>query len=222
MSGYIGDAGEFFVASELSRRGWKCSVVKGNVPSADLMVAHPETKESKVIEVKSFGGKGSSVSWTIKTIPDVANLIYVLVDFRKSFSEHWPTTKNDTKRPHIYVLTIEEMKKIWNDKHGIHGNGGVRKSSFDPIRDYQEKWGKIFDEDSDLSDGYQNFTMKQLDDFKANKIASRRFANKGKRKDGTWRKGWSQSTWRKKVNDEKAKIKRDWKKKRKKLENESS
>tara|TARA_B100001758_G_C18123468_1_gene460000 strand:- start:72 stop:725 length:654 start_codon:yes stop_codon:yes gene_type:complete len=214
MAGVVGDAGEFFVASEVSRRRWKCSVIKGNVPSADLMVAHPITKESKIIEVKSFAGTGTSVSWTINKLPEVDNLIYTLVDFKGSFDNHWQTKQYDPPRPVVYILTIDEMRDLWKPNHGIQGSAGVRKSSLKPEYDYREKWSKIFDEDSDIPDGYAEHSPKQLDHYRATKIASKKLTDKGKKKDGSYRKGWDQSKWRAEVNNEIKKIKRKWKKER--------
>jgi hypothetical protein len=214
MSGVVGDAGEFFIASELSRRRWKCSVIKGNVPSADLMVAHPITKESKVIEVKSFAGAGKYANWTINELPKVDNLIYALVDFQGSFDNHWQTEKHEPPRPVVYILTIDEMREFWKSNHGHKGSAGVRKTSLQPEYDYREKWSKIFDEDSDMSDGYHNHSLKQLDNYRANSIASRILTAKGKKKDGSYRKGWNQSKWRAEENKLRKKIKNQWKKER--------
>ena len=128
-SGYIGDAAEFFVASECSRRGWKCSVVKGNAPSCDLIVANPDTSEAKVIEVKATTSK-RNVRWNIGYVPDSNDLIYVLVHFKGEFSQHWESESFKPERPEVYILTIQEMKKLWSEDSGSYNNTEMTKEEF--------------------------------------------------------------------------------------------
>ena len=51
--GYAGAAGEYAVASELSRRGWLASVTLANSPEVDVLAWHGETRELVAIQVKT-------------------------------------------------------------------------------------------------------------------------------------------------------------------------
>ena len=73
---------------------------------------------------------------------------------------------------------------------------------------YREKWTKIFDEDSDMGDGFQSKTMKQLDNIRANTIAKRKLNRKGIKKDGTFRKGWNEDRRKAELSKELKKVKK--------------
>ena len=207
-SGYIGDAAEFFVASECSRRGWKCSVVKGNAPSCDLIVANPDTSEAKVIEVKATTSK-TNVRWNIDYVPDSNDLIYVLVHFKGEFSQHWESESFKPERPEVYILTIQEMKKLWSEDSGSYDNPGIKKSSLKPRHPYREKWTKIFDDG--MPDGFSSRSFKaQLWD-KARSEASKELKH-ARNKDGTWRKGYSESVYWTRLNQKAKRIHRRLKK----------
>ena len=195
-SGYIGDAAEFFVASECSRRGWKCSVVKGNAPSCDLIVANPDTSESKVIEVKATTSK-RNVRWNIGYVPDSNDLIYVLVHFKGEFSQHWESESFKPERPEVYILTIQEMKKLWSEDSGSYDNSGIKKSSLKPRHSYREKWSKIFDDG--MPDGFSSRSFNSQLWDKARSEASKELTH-ARKKDGTWRKGFSESIYMTKLN----------------------
>lgn len=52
---HIGNAGEYFVAAELERRGLICAVPMSNVRTFDLLVINPVTLEQRAIQVKTTG-----------------------------------------------------------------------------------------------------------------------------------------------------------------------
>ena len=196
-SGYIGDAAEFFVASECSRRGWKCSVVKGNAPSCDLIVANPDTSEAKVIEVKATTSK-TNIRWNIDYIPDSNDLIYVLVHFTGDFSKHWESKNFVPKRPEVYILSIQEMKSLWSEGGGSFDNSGIKKSSLMKHKNrYREKWSKIFDDG--MPDGYSSRTFNNKLWDKAKSEAAKELTH-ARKKDGTWRKGFNESVYMTKMN----------------------
>jgi len=190
-SGYIGDAAEFFVASECSRRGWKCSVVKGNAPSCDLIVANPDTSEAKVIEVKATTSK-TNVRWNIDYVPDSNDLIYVLVHFKGEFSQHWESESFKPERPEVYILTIQEMKKLWSEDSGSYNNPGIKKSSLKPRHPYREKWTKIFDDG--MPDGFSSRSFKSQLWDRAKSEAAKELKH-SRNKDKSWRKGWDGSVY---------------------------
>ena len=53
-----GVAGEFYVAAQLSQRGWQASVLLGNSRRTDILAHHPETGVSVSIQSKAANGGG--------------------------------------------------------------------------------------------------------------------------------------------------------------------
>jgi len=51
--GLIGAAGEYFVAAELSRRGWLATVTIKNAPGTDVLAQHGATKQVVAIQTKT-------------------------------------------------------------------------------------------------------------------------------------------------------------------------
>jgi len=48
-----GVAGEYFVAAELSRRGWICSITLRNTPDVDILVTNHKASRSATIQCKT-------------------------------------------------------------------------------------------------------------------------------------------------------------------------
>lgn len=59
----IGNAGEYFVAGELERRGFTVAVPMSNVKDFDLLAIHRETQEQFAIQVKTTGYQQKK--WTL-------------------------------------------------------------------------------------------------------------------------------------------------------------
>src|SRR5512132_4098382 len=49
-------AGEYYVAAELSRRGWLATVTVKNAPGTDVLAQDPETKRTVAIQTKTSSG----------------------------------------------------------------------------------------------------------------------------------------------------------------------
>lgn len=93
-------SGQFFVAAELTRRGYRVSFTLGTAPSTDLVAISPKGEQFKV-EVKTKRKEGSS--GLVRTVPKDSNLYYVLVVSRP---------KDDFPPPKFWVLTSREVKAI--------------------------------------------------------------------------------------------------------------
>lgn len=82
--GFRGDAGQFFVAGELSRRGLVAVITLGNCPNTDILCSDAAATKFVHIQVKAFlpggrtcsGGKkseleyGENFFWVLAGIPD--------------------------------------------------------------------------------------------------------------------------------------------------------
>ena len=93
-------SGQFFVAAELTRRGYRVSFTLGTVPSTDLVAISPKGKLIKV-EVKTVRKEGSS--WIVRKVPKDDDLYYVLAVSRP---------KDNFPAPKFWILTSHEIKAI--------------------------------------------------------------------------------------------------------------
>jgi hypothetical protein len=120
--GYRGDAGQFFVAGELSRRGLVAVITLGNCPNTDILCSDADGTRFVHIQVKAFlpgkrtcnvGKKseleyGESFFWVLAGIPDPLTdrpFEYYIIpasemakNMRAEF-QHWVNTPGKTK-PH--------------------------------------------------------------------------------------------------------------------------
>src|SRR5204862_3077508 len=55
-TGLTGAAGEYYVAAELSRRGWPATATITNAPGTDVLAQDPETKRTVAIQTKTSSG----------------------------------------------------------------------------------------------------------------------------------------------------------------------
>jgi hypothetical protein len=53
-----GAAGEFYVAAQLSQRGWAASILLGNAPRTDILAQHAETGTTIGVQSKAANGGG--------------------------------------------------------------------------------------------------------------------------------------------------------------------
>jgi hypothetical protein len=94
LTGLIGAAGEYYVAAELSRRGWLATVTIKNAPGTDVLAQRVHTGAVVAIQTKT-ASRGNNF-WVDKKceVPARAmNEWYVLVDLRA-----------DGDRPKFYVI----------------------------------------------------------------------------------------------------------------------
>ena len=184
MNKKIGEAGEYYVASQLLLRGLNASVLQNGSEKCDILVSDPESSIAKTIEVKST----TTLVWTITNFPKNNNLIYVLVYFPYKPENHFSKINYDPPRPEFYILSIDEVRQFWNDKIGIHGKGGIKRSDLKDSN-YREQWDKIIDNGKES--GYrERRTKRQIRNDKNRSIAFKLANKKARKKNGQFRKGW--------------------------------
>jgi hypothetical protein len=135
-----GVAGEYFVAAELSRRGYIASITLRNTRGIDILASNADASRQVGIQVKSNQSQGRE--WILNQKAEeysARNLYYVFVNLKEP-NEH----------PDFYVVPsesvanqVKEGHEIWLATPGKHGqkhmDSNVRKfRDFDGI--YRERW----------------------------------------------------------------------------------
>lgn len=137
-----GIAGEYFVAAELSRRGYVASLTLRNTRGIDILVSNADATRSVGIQVKTKQGIGADWMLNKKVESDSAeNLFFVFV------------TLNALGAPDYYVVPKGEVARFVSDSHTrwlkTPGRGGrmhvdtpMRKFK-DPDGRYRDKWESL-------------------------------------------------------------------------------
>lgn len=95
---HTGISAEFFVAAELSRRGYNVTFTLGNTKAIDLIIE----RDTKLISIQVKGIKRTkSICWNLKRTSVRAGIIYVFVNL------HADTLLS----PQYFILTSEEVTK---------------------------------------------------------------------------------------------------------------
>lgn len=127
-------AAQFYVAAELTRRGYLVSLTLGNAPVIDLLVVSPNGVSFKV-DVK---GQATRNFWLIKRIKPQNDLFYFLVYLPKNLE----TLK-------FFIFNSEElMKKREEYKEHIEAKSGKYRDELGGINwgtalDFENKWEKL-------------------------------------------------------------------------------
>ena len=138
----VGAAGEYYVLSQLLRRGWIAALAPDGAPNMDIVVTDENNSKLCAIQVKTRRDIGHDKGWHMKRKHETmspADLFYVFVDVGKQPSD--PTT--------CYVLPsqvvadcIRQCHQVWMDTPGkggrSHKDSNVRRlrpdySSIKPI-----------------------------------------------------------------------------------------
>ncbi|MBU3668856.1 MAG: aspartate ammonia-lyase [Candidatus Taylorbacteria bacterium] len=137
---FSGIAGEYFVAAELSRRGYIASITLRNTDGVDVLCANKKTNKSVCIQVKT--NRGSNRTWVMNQKSEsyfAENLFYVFVNL------------NDNKKHPDYFIVpsktaskhITESHSTWlrtpNKKGGAHVDNSMRKFT-DPKEEFLDRW----------------------------------------------------------------------------------
>src|SRR5712692_5203828 len=104
--GLCGMAGEYFVAAELSRRGYVASITLRNTRGIDILASDPDAKRSVGIQVKTT--QASAKKWVLnkKAEQDIAeNLFYVFVNL------------NHGKPPEYHVVPRQDVTNFVREGH---------------------------------------------------------------------------------------------------------
>ena len=115
----IGNAGEYYMASGLSTRGFTTTVTLGRAEKYDLIAINPKGKACK-IQVKTLWGTGNVWRMGIKDGKNPhKDLFYAFVrlnDLKKDAApEYWIFPSK------LVAPYIEEGHKIWKSRKGVDG-----------------------------------------------------------------------------------------------------
>jgi hypothetical protein len=124
-------AGQFYVAYELCRRGYRIALTHGNMPQTDIIATSPKGRSFR-IEVKSMRGKNF---WRYKRRDAEIDLFYVFV-----------LTNEKINPPRVSVLTSEEVMAEYDTYFKAHPNSHQDNqwgTTDTIIRKYVGQWGKL-------------------------------------------------------------------------------
>ncbi|MBI1328228.1 MAG: aspartate ammonia-lyase [Alphaproteobacteria bacterium] len=129
-----GIAGEYFVAAELSRRGYVASLTLKNSKGIDILASDSNATKSVGIQVKTHQGRGKDWILSQKVETDTAsNLFFVFVRL------------NELEAVEYYVVPREDVSRFAADRHRKYlqtkgRNGQQRKDS--SMRKFSDLEGK--------------------------------------------------------------------------------
>ncbi len=136
-----GVAGEYFVAAELSKRGYIASITLKNTRGIDILVSNRNATKSVGIQVKAIK-YATTRSWMLNEKAEnyyADNLFYIFVNL-----------KEKNQRPDFFIVPsrvvakyVKRSHKSWikkrNRKGGEHKSTSLRKF-FDKDEVYLECW----------------------------------------------------------------------------------
>jgi hypothetical protein len=151
-----GVAGEYFVAAELSRRGYIASITLRNTKGIDILASNQEASKSVGIQVKT--SQNSNKEWILsKGAEDYFNdnLFYVFVEL-----------KGEKSRPNFHIVPSETIARRAKEEYDEwialpKSNGEPRKETtmrwfVDYEDEFLEKW-ELLGLDKTPSEKYQAF-----------------------------------------------------------------
>lgn len=128
-------AAQFYVAAELTRRGYLVSLTLGNAPTTDLLVISPNNKQF-MIDVK---GQSTKNFWIIRPRKEIENLFYVFAYLPRNLNE----------RPKFFIMSSKEvMTERERYKKRILSKGGKYKEetggmNWSTVLSHENKWEKL-------------------------------------------------------------------------------
>jgi len=135
-----GVAGEYYVAAELSKRGYIASITLRNTKGVDIVCANEEASKTVAIQVKT--NRRSNRDWVLSQKSEdyfADNLFYVFV-----------TLNDNVGPPDFFIVPSKDVAKHTKDTHAewlrtpgrgrqAHNDSAVRKFS-DPDEEYLNRW----------------------------------------------------------------------------------
>lgn len=135
----ISIAGEYGVASELSKRGYNASITYGNAKAVDIIITgvNKGAKVFKTVEVK-----------TSCTTRIVTNFFQKYGNKSVEHPDYWIIVHIDKNMvSHYYVLTHDEMGAVQMSRNSMTSwapvPGGCDNVLLSHIRSYEGQWDKI-------------------------------------------------------------------------------
>jgi hypothetical protein len=134
-----GVSGEYFVAAELSRRGYVASLTLRNTRGIDVLASNADATRSVAIQVKTCSSDRPGWILNKKAEADLAdNLFYVFVCLPETgFPEFYIVPRSDVAKH------VKESHRKWLSTPGRggrrHVDNDVRKFE-DPSEHYKDRW----------------------------------------------------------------------------------
>ncbi len=116
---FTGMAGVYFVASELSSRGYIAAVTTGNAPGVDIIASTPDLKKTFNIQVKTNSVDGTQSFWLIneKSKKLVSpNHVYVFVNMKEKSNHDIYIVKSKTVADKMYIGKDGTWPSFYRDK----------------------------------------------------------------------------------------------------------
>ncbi len=134
-----GIAGEYFVAAELTRRGYIASLTLRNTRGVDILASNLDATKSVGIQVKAIQGRGKSWMLNQKIESDEAtNLFFVFIRL------------NNLDAPEYYIVPREDVSRFAAENHerwlatpgrkGQQHNDNPMRQFKDPNNKYLARW----------------------------------------------------------------------------------
>ncbi len=135
-----GVAGEYFVAAELTARGYIASITLRNTKGVDILCSNSDASKSVAIQVKT--NRGSSRSWVLNQKGEdyfADNLFYVFVNLNdgKQAPDYFVVPSN------IVATHIKESHQTWLNTPGLAGRQHVdntMRKFIDTEEQYLNRW----------------------------------------------------------------------------------
>jgi hypothetical protein len=137
-----GVAGEYFVAAELSKRGYIASITLRNTKGIDILATNADATKSVNIQVKTSQGK--SRRWLLNAKAETyhaPDLFYVFVNLR-----------DEMDRPEFFIVPSKRVAKFVRESHAewlaTPGRKGQKRNAT-PMRvfiDDKDKYLEAWDE----------------------------------------------------------------------------
>ena len=135
-----GVAGEYFVAAELTKRGYLASITLRNTKGVDILCSNSDASKSVAIQVKT--NRGSKRDWVLNVKSEsyyADNLYYVFVNLNDNQSA-----------PDYFIVSSIDVAKHTKETHATwlntpgrngkaHNDSTMRKFS-DPEEKYLNRW----------------------------------------------------------------------------------
>ncbi len=138
-----GIAGEYFVAAELSRRGFMASITLRNNDSVDIHAS--KLSNNKIFSIQVKTNQSGNRDWILSKKAEKK--------FSENFFYIFVSLKGETERPEFFIVPSIKVAEYVTSNHAnwlavpgkkgqVHNDSLVRKFS-DRKCEYLEKWGLL-------------------------------------------------------------------------------
>jgi hypothetical protein len=137
--GYAGAAGEYAVASELSRRGWLATVTRGGSPAVDVLAWRNDQMVAIQVKTASPGRKAFQLKMTHEDLTSNTNEWFAFVKL---------SPPNELKRPTFHLVPRNVVAALlFGVRKGAEAQGKTvgswRNFLTEWVESYAEAWDAI-------------------------------------------------------------------------------